>query len=339
MQKICPWGRRLYSAITPDGASRFRYSSFDDTLKPAYLELERGLMESRAEFKIECDNARRGAFLAYNDLMMDNPLLFDVKRIGVGSVQNGAIVVPEYSMSSASKQNLVSEIEEVRDKLIRKCTGMSSLQKEVAVHDHLVSNVTYDLGAPHAHDMVGAILDGRAVCQGIALATEYLLCSMGVDVGTVFGKPYGSTELHAWNIVFIDAPYHLDVTFDLGSFRNGPQHDFFNVSDEIMSRDREWTDRTMCNSMRMNYQSLRGAVVYRKEDLAPYIRGKLLEGEEDFEFRIAQGICRDFDSASVNAVARAEATKLRNVTSMTVRYNSMTGCCEISCRMCRRLYF
>lgn len=97
------------------------------------------------------------------------------------------------------------------------------LELELWLHDWICQNVAYDNSAqaPASGKLelarhwtcVGAMLDGRANCQGFA-DTFYLLGTMaGFDVRYQFGK--ADDELHVWNAIELSGQwYYVDVTYD-----------------------------------------------------------------------------------------------------------------------------
>lgn len=99
----------------------------------------------------------------------------------------------------------------------------SDLQLEQWLHDYLCQNVSYSnegspedtLSLARNWTVVGALLDGKANCQGFA-DSFYLLGTMaGFDVRYQFGR--GGDELHVWNVIQIDGQwYNVDVTYDNG---------------------------------------------------------------------------------------------------------------------------
>lgn len=117
-------------------------------------------------------------------------------------------------------------------KAIRKVTkplmksSVSRKKKVKAVHDWLVNNTSYDyenLNAGtlpmRAYGLMGPMLDGKAVCNGYALAFEFMMNVLdvpcyfvsGVAVNASGAEPVG----HAWNRVKIKGKwYYLDVTWD-----------------------------------------------------------------------------------------------------------------------------
>ena len=94
----------------------------------------------------------------------------------------------------------------------------SEEEKALWVHEWIVDNIKYDFEAradyynnPKAYSAYGAIVDGLAVCQGYALAYDYLLEMLGLRCGLV-----NSDELnHAWNLIQVDNKlYFVDATWD-----------------------------------------------------------------------------------------------------------------------------
>ena len=85
---------------------------------------------------------------------------------------------------------------------------------------------------------VGALLYGRAACEGYAEAFALLLRLAGIPCSAVggIGGTGDDTEPHAWNIVSIDGDYALvDVTWDDGD--EYISHGWFNITSEEMARD------------------------------------------------------------------------------------------------------
>ena len=111
----------------------------------------------------------------------------------------------------------------------------SEFQTELFLHDCLVDRVTYNKAAlsnmekhKHAWDIVGAFIEGKAVCEGYTKAMQVLLNMVGIESTPVTGV---SDEPHMWNMVKIDGEwYHLDATTN--DTENSNRHFYFNVTDE-----------------------------------------------------------------------------------------------------------
>ena len=140
---------------------------------------------------------------------------------------------------------------------------MSQFEIELYLHDYLVSHVTYDLTASHAHDAYGALVEGRAVCEGYARAFQYLLQQAGIPSYVVTGKSKG--EDHAWNLVKIDgAYYYVDVTWD-DQDNDNKYYSYFNVTTETLCEDHTIAQQIYtlpnCTATAANYFTVKGGKI------------------------------------------------------------------------------
>ena len=115
----------------------------------------------------------------------------------------------------------------------------SQLEAALLLHDWLVRecDYAYQEYLNHAlpknvYNAYGALVNGRAVCNGYALAYSYLLGKMGIN-SYVLGSDVMN---HAWNLLCIDGIwYHADLTSDDPVFTGKKTYlDFYNddYSDE-----------------------------------------------------------------------------------------------------------
>lgn len=98
----------------------------------------------------------------------------------------------------------------------------SRFQIVQSLHDYLVRNCAYDRSAVDeeislARTAYGALVNGKAVCQGYSLAYKLLLRRAGVPSVYVSSDSMG----HAWNMVQMENNgwYHVDVTWDDPSYK------------------------------------------------------------------------------------------------------------------------
>lgn len=107
----------------------------------------------------------------------------------------------------------------------------TDLEKAMVVHDHLCETITYseELGVA-SHDIEGAILEKRAVCEGYALAYKYYMNRLGIPCKVMGGIAQGP---HAWNQVQINGKWYLvDATWD-DSRDKKTNHKYFLCSENI----------------------------------------------------------------------------------------------------------
>lgn len=102
--------------------------------------------------------------------------------------------------------------------------GMTEAGKIRAIYRWITENVTFDeWDSRMAYSACGALIHGRAVCQGFANLFYRMALTAGLDARIVSGTgmnggPESATSgPHAWNIVRIgDLYYNLDVAWDAG---------------------------------------------------------------------------------------------------------------------------
>lgn len=120
--------------------------------------------------------------------------------------------------------------------------NLSEYEREILLHDLLIERCRYEKGSGddgatwRRFTIVGAILDGEAVCEGFAKAMQDLFNSVGIECRLIIGQK--GSEAHMWNIVRVNgAWYHLDATWDGGS-KTG-RYRYFNLNDDMVKVDHE----------------------------------------------------------------------------------------------------
>lgn len=102
------------------------------------------------------------------------------------------------------------------------CVSDSPHTTALKVHDQLNNQLYYAYEAdgttpsnlPNDHNIIGAVADGKGVCEAYARTYELILNYYDVDTLLVTGKANG--EDHAWNLVQLDndSYYYVDCTWD-----------------------------------------------------------------------------------------------------------------------------
>lgn len=116
----------------------------------------------------------------------------------------------------------------------------SDYDKEVYVHDTLLSKEEYNLNAPLSQSAYSALVNRQTVCAGYARAFQYLMQQLGVPCYYCTGY---SGEDHAWNIINLeDGYYNVDTTWD---DTNPNTYNYFNCTDAEFAKDHERTDMSV----------------------------------------------------------------------------------------------
>ncbi len=143
----------------------------------------------------------------------------------------------------------VSPDDESADLVAQADAAGADTQARAAVARQIIES-----GAAAAFSAYGAVVNGRAVCMGIAAAAKLLLNSYGVSNALVGGVGPGNSA-HMWNVVEIGGErYNLDITSDLPL----PNFNFVRYNgcllpDRIYSRTFVADTQLGCNGMKDSY--------------------------------------------------------------------------------------
>lgn len=143
-------------------------------------------------------------------------------------------ITVDYKYDAHEVQSMKTELSQKADKIMSYFfDGMSEWEKIKFLHDYIVLNCKYDLEATNSSSAYGALIDGRATCEGYSKAMAYLCNKAGIECMLVTG--YGGGEEHMWNMVKYNGNwYHMDVTWDDPSTlvfgEEYVKYDYFNLT-------------------------------------------------------------------------------------------------------------
>lgn len=144
-----------------------------------------------------------------------------------------------YTMDSTQRARARKKLDAVVYKLTKDLPDTKDdYIKELRLHNALLEICTYDEEAAAAdkpgknknvYSAYGALVEGRAVCEGYARAMQLLLTQAGIKSSLISGKAVNTGEGHIWNLVTINGyQYHLDPTWN--DVNDRTQHVFFNCT-------------------------------------------------------------------------------------------------------------
>ena len=205
---------------------------------------------------------------AYNALIWDHPELFWIAQ-SKAQYECKYYLLPSFggkykvvlTLSDTSGQQTVNEdgltvfqqeqlrLEEAADALLAQVDfTQSEAGIALQLHDLLIDSAWYNRDAgeyDYAHTAYGALAEdsqgnpGGALCDGYALAYEYLLQKAGLTCTVVSGYAGPSeqdTEKHAWNLVKLDEDwYEVDATWDDLDFLLSPTEEGYDLFLEALS--------------------------------------------------------------------------------------------------------
>lgn len=253
-------------------------------------------------------------------------------------------IVPVYLYSSTEAAQIRTKLDAVAADLIGELINnhQSDYDKVRVLHDYLKSNLEYDHVAAcsskpnerniaEAHNIIGALLKHKCVCEGFAKALKFLCDKIGLECWVVCGK--GSSPLasgpHAWNIVKINGYYHhVDVTWDnqYSDSAEIPNYGYLNLSDDEIAKDHTWNRKhyPACPTAPYNYFSVNNALLDTKAQLESLLYNSFQMEEEIVMFRVVRGslLEREINGCLSDSIQRA-VNRCRHIYLTTYQYGGI----------------
>lgn len=197
-----------------------------------------------------------------------------------------------FLVNQAERSYMQQELKAAVSAITSQVTATNPFEIELQLHDLLAKSVTYtsDTSNPMVFTAYGALVDGKALCEGYSRAMQLLLHQFSIPCTTVTGLADGIG--HMWNLVKLGENwYNLDVTWNDSS--ETVSHEYFNLSDSQISLDHTFaknadeltadkildgtfsfnTSRPLCEAVDQNYFAKKGFTFYPEKisELASYI--------------------------------------------------------------------
>ena len=180
----------------------------------------------------------------------DNPQFFYLDRVyrmegrhtPTGQESYDTILL-QYTMDAKKRQAATRTFESAIDSLLQDIPeSEDDYVVEKYIHDRLAALCVYDEKAaatdaenyPDSYTAYGALVEGKAVCEGYAKAFQLLLHQVSIPATVVLGTSLRNTEGHMWNLVTINGEnYFVDPTWN--DIQDRTQYTFFNLTTEMMA--------------------------------------------------------------------------------------------------------
>ena len=214
--------------------------------------------------------------LLYNAFTTDNPAFFYVGNTYSyeGYEQDGQeyyhVFCLVLTMTAAERTVAQKQLDAVvNDWLAALPKDASAIDTELYFHDRLAARCSYDKtvaesknpSETHAQAFTayGALVNGRAVCEGYSRAMQLLMHRAGMECTLVSG--FGEGASHMWNMVTVDGrSYHVDVTWDDAD--DLLRHTFFNLTTADIQLTHEIDSENIglitCTAESGNYYTYKG---------------------------------------------------------------------------------
>lgn len=279
------------------------------------------------------------------EILNDHPEIFYVgQEFRIMTSLMRREIVPVYIYTPAETVKIRAQLDSAAQNIINKYINdhQSDYDKVRSLHDYLKSNIEYDTASAfshrindrnisEAHNIIGALLKNKCVCEGFAKAFKFLCDKIGLECWVVSGKGSSSvaTGPHAWNIVRINGYYHhVDITWDnqYSDSSSVPNYGYMNLSDEEIAKDHTWNRKNYpaCPDSPYNYFKVNNALIDSKAQLESMLYNSIQMEEEFIMFRVVRGSAleREINGCLTDSIQRA-ASRCKHISVPTFRYGGI----------------
>ena len=211
-------------------------------------------------------------------------------------------VTLQFTADATQRIEMDAALKHATDSILSDCPQTDDQYiTEKYLHDRLNAFCTYDTVAatndaslaPHAYTAYGALVEGKAVCEGYAKAMQLLLQQASIPVTVVTGSVKETGESHMWNLVTINGDnYHLDATWN--DTDDHALHTFFNLTTDMVnlsySIDNE-TTLPSCTAITDNVFVREKTIIdtYERQIIAQKIAERIHLGDTTIQLRFSDG--------------------------------------------------
>ena len=292
--------------------TRYYYNKLSQRDKKIYKAIYDGIMHYKPYVEVPEVNLHETTVgWIYHCVLWDNPFIFSVGEYAMWhavSEDRSRINMTTFCDTYTEKKYR-KQIEDEVNKIISvpRLQNMTDFQKEVFVHDFIINNIIYDHTRGddgkkiQPYTVYGALVEHKAVCEGIAKTVKLLLNMLDVKCIVVSGKLDGIG--HTWNIVKInDWAYNLDVTMDMERVVHSGmmRYNYFNFRDCDIQNYKVDNVQMIpeCKAIEYNYLIKAAGFVSNYERLKKYIENGLLKKKSCLYFKINKNVDDQFTNIS-----------------------------------------
>lgn len=280
----------------------FCYTVINDTQKSIYRRMNIIAEGMHTGFVVLGKYEMSDIVVAFSALRADHPEYYWLSnQFACGYFSGNTAVAFDYKndnidvsyLCTADERNsLNAKLKYALEKFLSSLSpDMSEYEKELMLHDALLSSTVYDKAAaadssnnPFAFTAYGALVNGTAICEGYSRAFQLLMKCVGIDCTLITG--FSKDQGHMWNKVKIENEwYNVDATWDDDD--SYVFHTYFNVSDKMIAIDHnihpDYSELSIeqlekfedfnislpdCTSLKNNYGTVNGTYISSRDDFA-----------------------------------------------------------------------
>jgi len=298
----------------------YYFNALNEYQRQIYRRMRRAVLNYEPYTTVDMSITGQDLQLFSTLLFYYDPAVYNFKDIGA-SIQPGATAIYfDYTYTAEEYRRRRDAVEKAVQDIIAKIpAGSSEYDKIRFVHDEIINNCVYDFDAPDSANPYGALVLGKAKCDGYTKAFSLVLGRLGIKTAIVVGDYLPDQTAHVWSKVEYQGKwYNVDVTYNapISIMKNNLRHSYFMVSDECIKDTHTELKLTLpapaANDASMSYYKLSGAYSESYEQTKKVLQSALLNASKEKSHSVAvqftskkeynNALTRLFDDKEINGI-------------------------------------
>jgi len=278
----------------------------------AYDSIKRGLDNYATSIDLKGIDKNVDIMTVFKAVVHDNPqfIYFDNSQIGKSYSLFGKNLNLSGCLSKSQAMKMLNDAYAVAYPIIESARQKKDAYRQlITVYEQLQALTVYDEDEllasstgrkrnQFSHNMYGALVAKKAVCDGFSAAFQYVAQHLGYRCSVISGKSdhssYGNVN-HAWNMVEIAGNYyHLDLTWDACHYDAYKNYSYiwFLLDDEGILADHTWDVNTTyaATEAGLSYYSQNGLIVDCEKDIIDVIINSIKNSGKTIRFKCSEKV-------------------------------------------------
>jgi hypothetical protein len=243
-------------------------SGFSSAEQAIYEKVQAAVINCQKSITLNGVSADRQEILGRigDTLLFYDPYTWNLETLDYTSQGQNVTLHFTYLVDYNSFAAMQTELDGVVEDVLTETRDLSVLKKLYYIHDYIIKNCDYDLDAIYSGSPYGALVDGKAKCDGYSLALQMIAEKAGIPCVTVISLPQNGEFGHAWNKVKVSTSwYNIDLSSDDTTLKSDWDeicYDWFLLADsELGKLHKEWDDpfitEPKANNKRNSYYEIK----------------------------------------------------------------------------------
>lgn len=309
----------------------FYYNQLNDKQKNSYAKLLESCNNFESEIMLGEDLSEYDIYKVIFAFQNDNPLYYWIDNFTYKTInkknENSKIYVSFDIPQDAEEVTI--ELKNKANNIVKNIPdNYSEYEKVKYIYEYIIDNTEYIDESAYNQDIRSVLLYNQSVCSGYAYTYQYLCQLIGINCTTVCGDAFsdGTTEPHAWNLLYLDGDYYwVDATWGDAFYNNPVKYDYsyfltndktllkthtINDSNQFVKKfDNQFFNYPKCNSDKYDYYKLNNCLFEEYDkNTKEFISNKFKNGDTIINIKFKDKT--SLDNAYKNLFEEKEINKI-----------------------------